>query len=118
MDEAHRTELYDEGKRSRLEAVGWSLLLPGAGNIYAEQYFVAGAILTAVGFSLTFLGFGLATDQDKFLIYAAIGGGASYATGIATSVLAVDAYNDNLAQALKVEASLEQAPTFGWSWRF
>lgn len=123
----HRQQLYEESRLSKTDATLKNLLLPGLGNIYTEQYFYAGIALSFMVFTLSFIGYGLVTDQSEFLWFGAATAGLAYGGSIATSIVGVDQYNRRLRQGLKIDAAktqqtspLDPAPlnTAQLTWRF
>ncbi len=101
--EEHRVRIYESRKKSAAKAALLTLALPGFGNIYAEQYFVAGVAFTMMTFSALFLVYGITTKQPRILntgIGFAVG---TYLGAGALAIYGVSDYNQELRQALKVE---------------
>lgn len=119
MDQEQRQGIYDQEKKDVLAGVGYSLLLPGLGNLYAEQYFIGALVLSLMGFALTFAGYAIATDQSEFFIWSGVTAGVAYATGITTSIIGVNRYNQNLHDRLNLgRVPTPQAPTVSIQFRF
>ena len=98
----HREQIYEESRLQHSTATLRSLLLPGLGNIYVEQYFIAGLAFTAIAFSAIFVGFGLTSDRPD-VAWAGLGlAGVTYAGSIGTSLYGVSQYNQQLRQSLKI----------------
>lgn len=113
----HRQKIYEESRLSVAGAVGRNLLLPGLGNVYAEQYFYAGIAFSLMVFAASFVSYGLVTDQSEFLWTGAATAGVAYVGSIGTSIIGVRKYNLERREGLKVEAigSAEATP-FGPTW--
>lgn len=113
MDLTQRRELYEVQKKSHLKAAGLSLLVPGLGNVYTEQYFIAAIAMSLGVFALVFAGYALTTDQPEFFIWSAVTAGVAYGTGITTSLFGVTAYNRDLRIRLKVPEKYAGMPSNG-----
>lgn len=105
MSPEHRQKIYEENRKKPATAVGYTLLLPGLGNIYAEQYLLAGVGFVLMVFAGTLVGYGLSTKQPKIIVIGAITAGSAYGVGATTSLIGVSDYNRKLRQGLKVEHS-------------
>lgn len=100
----HREQIYEKSRLHHSTAALYSIL-PGLGNIYVEQYFVAGLAFTATAFSLVFIAFGLTSDRPD-VAWAGTGLiGLTYVGAIGTSLYGVSQYNEKLRQGLKIGSS-------------
>ncbi len=124
FSEAHRRHLYEESRLSVSTAVWRNLVLPGLGNIYAEQYFYAGIAFSLLVFAAVFVGYGLVTDQSEFLWSGAASAGVAYIGSVATSIYGVRDYNLKLREGLKIEHTdaspfvMPRAPSVSVTWHF
>ncbi len=109
FDASHRSEIYEKSKKNELKAVGYTLIFPGFGNYYAQQYVTGTVVGMGMVFGLTAMIFGLSTDQSDWTITGLVLGGSMYVVGGVTSYMGVQDYNTDLRRALKV-ADLERAP--------
>lgn len=109
FDEAHRRQLYEQTRKSEWKAIGYSLVLPGLGNFYAEQYVTGTVVGMGMVFGITALIFGQTTDQSEWTWLGLGLGGSMYVVGATTSYFGVVDYNHELRRALKV-SELERAP--------
>lgn len=109
FDASHRSEIYQKSKKSEAKAIGYTLIFPGLGNYYAQQYVTGTVVGMGVVFGVTALVFGLTTDQADWTVSGAVLGGSMYLVGATTSFVGVRDYNSDLRRALKV-ADLERAP--------
>lgn len=100
-----RTRLYDQMALDYGRALGYSLLFPGLGNIYVEQYVLAGISFSLMAFSVVFAGYGLTTGQMRFTRGGVFLAGGVYAGASASSLLGVAHYNRRLRRELGVEGS-------------
>lgn len=121
----HRQQLYEQSRLTLSGAVGRNLLLPGLGNIYAEQYFYAGLAFSFLVFAASFVSYGLVTEQPEFLWTGAGTAGIAYIGSIGTSIIGVQKYNRERREGLKVEYAPAPGPFApAWSpgvavgWRF
>lgn len=103
MSLEHRQKIYDENRRRPGKAVLYTLLLPGAGNFYAEQYLIGGVAVVLLVFAGTFVGYGLANNQPRVVLIGGVTAGLAYGGGMATSLYGVSQYNMRLRQGLKVD---------------
>ncbi|MEZ4461720.1 MAG: hypothetical protein R3E66_18760 [bacterium] len=117
FDTAHRQKIYDAQKKSELAAIGYTLIYPGLGNYYAEQYVTGTVVGMGMVFGVTCLVFGLTTDQSDWATIGAVLGGSMYAVGGVTSYFGVSDYNSELKRALKV-ADMDRAPGLVLAIRF
>ena len=117
FDTAHRRQIYDAQKKSELAAMGYTLIYPGLGNYYAEQYVTGTVVGMGMVFGLTCLIFGLTTEQNDWTAIGAVLGGSMYVTGGVTSYFGVHDYNAELKRALKV-AQVDRAPGLTLAIRF
>lgn len=117
--DSHRQRIYEESRLSRTRAVAYNLVLPGLGNIYAEQYLYAGLAMSLMAFATLFAGYGLYTDQSQYVWTGAGTAGAAYLGSIVTSLLGVHAYNEELQGNLNVGlAPASEDATVGLQLRF
>ena len=105
MSPEHRRAIYEESRKKPQKAVLYSLLLPGVGNVYAEQYLLAGLSFVLVVFAGTFIGYGIANDQPRIIAIGGVTAALAYGGGVATSLLGVSDHNRKLRQGLKVEGA-------------
>lgn len=117
FDAAHRQQIYESQKKSELEGIGWTLIFPGFGNFYTEQYVTGVVVGMGAVFGFTALIFGLTTDQDDWKVIGAVLGGSMYVVGGTTSVFGVRDYNAELRRALKV-SYIERAPGLNLAFQF
>lgn len=102
----HRRELYRQSRLSPWAAVGWTFLLPGLGNLYAEQYLLAGLGFVSFTFSGSFLAYGYAADSAPFQLLGYSFAALAYGGGLTTSLLGVRRYNRNRRQSLGLDDEL------------
>ncbi len=114
----HRQQIYEQSRLQHSTAALRSLLLPGLGNIYAEQYLFAGIAFTAVAFSAVFISFGLVSDRSDVAWAGAGLLGATYAASIGTSLYGVSQYNEQLRQGLKITAAPPPPTPYGLTLSF
>ncbi len=110
--DAHRRELYRDGRLQYSTAALRTALLPGLGNFYAEQYLLGGLHATLMAFAAVVIPYGLATDQAAFAWGGAGLAGSAYVSGFATSALGVRRYNRRLRRRLR----LADEPAAGTPW--
>jgi hypothetical protein len=91
-----RQRFYEQGKRSYGEALGYSLLLPGLGNVYADQPFTGALLMSSFALSLVTLTFALLNDDPQLTVIGAVLTGGIYTTGVITSAYGVSDYNHRL----------------------
>lgn len=103
MSDDHRQKIYDESKKSHSKAALLTLAFPGLGNIYAEQYLLAGMAIVFMVFAATFVGYGISTKQNGIIVLGGVTAGIAYGGGIGTSLHGVSVYNRQLREGLKVE---------------
>lgn len=103
MSDEHRQEIYEQNRKSPGKAILWTALFPGLGNIYAEQYLLAGVSIIFMVFAATFVGFGLTTRQPRIVGLGGITAGIAYGGGGLASVIGVAQYNKELRRGLKVD---------------
>ncbi len=110
FDESDRQAIYEEGRLSHAASVGYNLLLPGLGNLYAQQFFTAGVLWGTLMFSGILVGYGMVNDRNGYT-YTGLGvGAATYSASFALGVWGVSDYNRNLRSSLKIH---EFAPPKG-----
>ena len=98
-----REALYQRAKLDQGVALRRSLLLPGLGNIYADQVFKGMLLMSAAGMSLG-VAVGGAVRRDEVFLYSGTGAFvALYGIAAITSRRDVSAYNDNLRRRYRVE---------------
>lgn len=114
---SHRSEIYEKSKKSELTAVGYTLILPGLGNYYAQQYVTGTVVGMGMVFGITAMVFGLSTDQSDWTATGGVLVGSMYVVGGVTSFVGVQDYNTDLRRALKV-SDLERAPSLQVAFRF
>lgn len=99
----HRRELYRQSRLSPWAAAGWTMLLPGLGNLYAEQYLLAGLGFVSVTFSGSFLAYGYAVDNLALRVLGFGFAGIAYGGGLGTSIPGVHRYNRQRRQSLGLD---------------
>ena len=102
MSDEHRQKIYDANRKRVGKAVLYNCLLPGLGNIYAEQYLLAGLAFVFVAFSATFIGYGLANEQSNVVAVGGVTALIAYGGSIGTSIYGVSNHNRELRQGLKI----------------
>lgn len=112
MNLEHRKEIFEDSKLSVTRAVGYSLLLPGLGNFYTEEYFAGALAMSAMVFALVFAGYGYTTDQPSYYLGAGILAGSSYIGSTAFAYYSAKEYNENLGRALKITITPRKASMF------
>lgn len=106
-----RQELYDIAKLDHRVALKRSAILPGWGNLYADNVPVGMLFMSGAGMSVFLLGGGLLRDDTIFTVVGAVGLAGCYAGSLVTSYRGVSKYNDNLRARYKVD--LNVSPTQG-----
>lgn len=109
---AHRERMYEEAKLSTSNALLYTLALPGIGNIYAEQYLLAGLAFSFMAFTIMFVTYGLTTQQPQFVHMGFVTGGTAYVGGAITSVIGVKRYNARLRESFNFDERSERAAPF------
>ena len=110
FDLADRQAIYEKAKLSYGSAIGYNLILPGWGNLYAEQFFTAGAVLGALMFSTILIGYGVINDQNGYT-HAGVGvAGVAYSSSIAIGIWGVSEYNRGLRSSLKIDEFAPRPP--------
>ncbi len=105
FDDAHRQQLYREGRLTYKRATLWTLALPGLGNFYAKQYLIGGIAASMMGFAALLVSYGLATQQSGF-IWSGLGtAGSAYLGGMISSYFGVRAYNRRLRSRLRLSSN-------------
>jgi len=99
----HRRELYRQSRLSPWAAAGWTMLLPGLGNLYAEQYLLAGLGFVSVTFSGSFLAYGYAIDNLALRVLGFSFAAIAYGGGLGTSIAGVHRYNRQRRQSLGLD---------------
>ncbi len=99
----HRRDLYRQSRLSPWAAAGWTMLLPGLGNLYAEQYLLAGLGFVSVTFSGSFLAYGYAVDNLALRALGFSFAGIAYGGGLGTSIAGVHRYNRQRRQSLGLD---------------
>lgn len=103
FSDAHRRELYEQGRLRFSKAALLNLALPGLGNFYARQFFLGGTALTLMAFAAVFVGFG-AVYSDPTYVWLGVGVlGVTYPGSIATSYFGVRKYNRELRESLRID---------------
>lgn len=103
MSEDHRQKIYDTNRKRVSKAVLYNCLFPGVGNIYAEQYLLAGLAFVFTAFAGTFIGYGLVNKQPDVVAVGGVTALIAYGGSITTSVFGVERYNRELRQGLKID---------------
>lgn len=103
MSDEHRQKIYEENRQRPHKAVLYTLLLPGLGNVYAEQYLLAGLSFIFAVFAATFIGYGAVNSQPRIIAIGGVVAGVAYGGGIATSLIGVSDNNRRLRRGLKVD---------------
>jgi len=119
MSLEHRQKIYQQKRKRPGRAVALSLLLPGLGNLYAEQFLVGGLAFIFLAFSAVFLSYGIVTSQPRILRTGLILGGGTYVGALTASLFGVSDYNRELRQGLKVgKADFREVWTPAVTFRF
>jgi hypothetical protein len=95
--------LYRQSRLSPWAAAGWTLLVPGLGNLYAEQYLLAGLGFVSFTFSGSFLTYGYVADNLPFRLLGFSFAALAYGGGVATSLVGVRRYNRYRRQSLGLD---------------
>lgn len=115
----HRQRIYDEARLSHGTAALYSLALPGLGNIYTQQYLLAGVAFTMMAFSTVFIAFGLHSSRPDVVWMGAGSALITYTGSMASSLYGVSDYNRLLREGLKISEFAPRAgPSFVVSFRF
>lgn len=91
-----RQSFYEQAKLSHSQALLYTALLPGLGNVYTEQTFSGVLLMTLYGMGWFMAGYGLYFDQTEPLV---VGGGlaaASMGAAMWMSYTGVSEYNEAL----------------------
>jgi hypothetical protein len=119
FSDAQRQSFYDQSARSHAAALGYSLALPGLGNIYADQPFTGALLMTIFGMSAVTLAFGLINDHDEVVWTGSILLGATYTAGAITSYFGVRDYNHQLRIRYRLAQQPAPVPTIPLiAWEF
>ncbi|RAL22113.1 hypothetical protein DL240_09670 [Lujinxingia litoralis] len=106
----HRRRIYEESKLSHTRAALYTLLLPGLGNFYVEQYALGTVALSLMVFGGLFIGYGLLLDRGDLIGLGAGVAGVAYGGGLLTSYQGVRRYNLQLQQSLQLERAAGPGP--------
>lgn len=106
-----RQELYTIAKLDPKIALKRSALLPGWGNLYADNVPAGMLFMSGAGMSLFLIGGGLLRDDTVFTVVGAVGLAGCYAGSLITSYRDVSTYNENLRARYKVDLGV--SPTRG-----
>lgn len=117
MDDEHREEIYDERKKSEIAAVVYSLVLPGLGNFYTDQYFVGALFMSALVFAGFFAAYGFSSDQPEYYVGAGLLAGGAYIASPITAFFSARSHNENLRRALKVSLGVRGRGVVGFSFK-
>ena len=112
--QSHRERMYRESKLSTTRALLYTLAFPGVGNIYAEQYFLAGLAFSLMAFTTMFVLYGITTSQPEFVHMGLVTGGVAYLGGGLSSYLGVKRYNRRLREGFNFDdaSSLQMRTPF------
>lgn len=103
--QSHRERMYKESKLSTTNALLYTLAFPGVGNIYAEQYFLAGLAFSLMAFTTMFVLYGITTSQPQFVHMGLVTGGVAYVGGGVSSFFGVKRYNKRLREGFNLDAA-------------
>ena len=112
--ESHRRALYEQSELSTTGAVWRSLLLPGLGNIYADDWFGGVITMSIFGFGLTSILFAAHTDQPDFYWIGGTLAGGAYIAGTTLSILQVEQYNRLERERLNLASTMGMGWTIRW----
>lgn len=103
FDQSHRKRIYEAKKLSYGAAAAWGLAFPGLGNIYVDQYLLAGLAFISMVFSGFFVGYGVWTGQSD-LLWTGIGiAGVTYGWSLGTALFGVKDANEELRRNLHLD---------------
>jgi hypothetical protein len=108
---SHRERMYRQSKLSSTRALLYTLALPGLGNVYAEQYFLAGLAFSLMAFTAMFVLYGVSTQQPQFVHMGLITAGVAYSGGAVSSYLGVKKYNRRLRDSFNLDDTRSARPT-------
>jgi hypothetical protein len=102
---ASRRQIYEQTKKSPSKALLLSLITPGLGNIYVEQY--AGAVVAVSVFTFGLVGgaYGVVTDQRFFQVAGGTAMGTSLIGGATYAAIGAGTYNDQLKRRYRLSES-------------
>jgi hypothetical protein len=109
--QTHRERMYRQSRLSSTRALLYTLALPGLGNVYAEQYFLAGLAFSLMAFTAMFVLYGVSTQQPQFVHMGLITAGVAYTGGAVSSYLGVKKYNRRLRDSFNLDDSRSALPT-------
>ena len=114
-----RKAFYEDAKLDVSTAVVRTLILPGLGNFYAEQYFTGVLMMSAFTVGVLSLIYGVANDLTDANLIGGLFILGSYSVGIGLSYYGVEAYNDDLMRRYNLKTSgLDQPRTLNVTMRF
>ena len=112
-----RQRFYQEAKLEVSGGMWRSALLPGWGNVWADQVFKGVALFAGFGIGVTVFAGGIWREDTAFMISGGALGVACYATSLVTTYMDVHQYNTQLQRRYKL-ATGQDPLSLGWSWAF
>ncbi|RDV38121.1 hypothetical protein DV096_09915 [Bradymonadaceae bacterium TMQ3] len=116
FDANHRQRIYEQGRLSHIRAALYTLLLPGLGNFYVEQYMLGTVAMSLTVFAGIFLAYGLSLSRNDLVGLGAGVAGLAYGGGLITSYQGVRRYNLQLQQSLQLDRASALAPGAPRTW--
>lgn len=105
-----RKSFYEDAKLDVSTAVVRTLILPGLGNFYAEQYFTGVLVMSAFTLGVLSLIYGVANDLTDANLIGGLFIFGSYGAGIGMSYYGVEAYNEDLRRRYNLQTSGMETP--------
>ncbi|TXD37396.1 hypothetical protein FRC96_08245 [Lujinxingia vulgaris] len=116
FDADHRRRIYEQGRLSHTRAALYSLLLPGLGNFYVEQYMLGTVAMSLTVFAAIFLAYGISLSRSDLVGLGAGVAGLAYGGGLITSYQGVRRYNLQLQQSLQLDRAAAHIPSAPRTW--
>lgn len=116
FDANHRQRIYEQGRLSHTRAALYSLLLPGLGNFYVEQYMLGTVAMSLTVFAAIFIAYGLGLSRGDLVGLGAGVAGVAYGGGLITSYQGVRRYNLQLQQSLQLDRAAAHTPSAPRTW--
>lgn len=116
FDADHRRRIYEQGRLSHTRAALYTLLLPGLGNFYVEQYMLGTVAMSLTVFAAIFLAYGISLSRSDLVGLGAGVAGLAYGGGLITSYQGVRRYNLQLQQSLQLDRASAHIPSAPRTW--